>query len=105
MPAGVRGSGWPEKPKSHSSQLMRVGPSRFPKEHCEDCEWNCFKVRLVMSDDTESVSVWLDRLRAGDPAAAQRLWDRYFERLVGLARGKLAARFRRAADEEDVALS
>jgi DNA-directed RNA polymerase specialized sigma24 family protein len=33
------------------------------------------------------------------------LWERYFRRLVGLARQKLQGRPRRAADEEDVALS
>jgi DNA-directed RNA polymerase specialized sigma24 family protein len=51
------------------------------------------------------VSVWLAQLKAGDPAAVQPLWDRYFGRLVRLARTRLAASFRRAADEEDVALS
>jgi DNA-directed RNA polymerase specialized sigma24 family protein len=55
--------------------------------------------------DAETVSLWLEQLCAGDPAAAQPLWDRYFQRLVTLARGRLAARLRRAADEEDVALS
>jgi DNA-directed RNA polymerase specialized sigma24 family protein len=53
----------------------------------------------------ESVSQWLDRLREGDPAAAQRLWERYYLRLVGLARKKLEGVARRSADEEDVALS
>jgi DNA-directed RNA polymerase specialized sigma24 family protein len=53
----------------------------------------------------ESVSQWLGQLQAGDPAAAQKLWERYFHRLVGLARRKLRGRRRRAADEEDVALS
>ena len=52
-----------------------------------------------------SVSRWLASLRAGDHAAAQRLWERYFRRLVGLARAKLQGAPRRAADEEDVALS
>lgn len=52
-----------------------------------------------------SVSRWLGPLQGGDPAAAQQLWDRYFTRLVGLARAKLAGQPRRAADEEDVALS
>ena len=33
------------------------------------------------------------------------LWDRYFRRLAGLARDRLRAADRRAADEEDVALS
>jgi DNA-directed RNA polymerase specialized sigma24 family protein len=53
----------------------------------------------------DSVTTWIDQLRAGNAAAAQRLWDRYFPRLVGLARKKLRGLPRRAADEEDVALS
>jgi DNA-directed RNA polymerase specialized sigma24 family protein len=52
-----------------------------------------------------SVTRWLEQLQAGDPAAAQHLWERYFHRLVGLARTKLQGVPRRAADEEDVALS
>src|SRR5262245_25728428 len=52
-----------------------------------------------------SVTQWIDRLKAGDPDAAQKLWERYFRRLVALARKKLRAAPRRAADEEDVALS
>ena len=52
-----------------------------------------------------SVSHWLGRLRAGEQAAAQPLWERYFRRLVALARLKLKDGPRRAADEEDVALS
>jgi DNA-directed RNA polymerase specialized sigma24 family protein len=52
-----------------------------------------------------SVTRWLSPLRAGDPAAAQQLWQNYFRRLVALARQRLRAAPRRAADEEDVALS
>ena len=52
-----------------------------------------------------SVSQWLGRLQAGDPDAAQKLWERYFQRLVGLAHKKLQGLPRRASDEEDVALS
>jgi RNA polymerase sigma factor (sigma-70 family) len=52
-----------------------------------------------------SVSLWLEQLKAGDPDAAQKLWERYFRRLVGLARLKLRGTPRRAASEEDVALS
>jgi DNA-directed RNA polymerase specialized sigma24 family protein len=52
-----------------------------------------------------SVSRLIDGLVVGDEAAVQRLWERYFHRLVGLARKKLADAPRRAADEEDVALS
>ena len=36
-----------------------------------------------------SVTRWLSPLQAGDPAAAQELWKRYFRRLVGLAHKKL----------------
>jgi DNA-directed RNA polymerase specialized sigma24 family protein len=53
----------------------------------------------------ESISQWLDQLQQGERAAAEKLWERYFRRLVGLARRKLEGLPRRAADEEDVALS
>jgi len=52
-----------------------------------------------------SVTRWLDQVQAGDANAVQQLWQRYFSRLVGLARQKLRHAPRRAADEEDVALS
>jgi DNA-directed RNA polymerase specialized sigma24 family protein len=52
-----------------------------------------------------SVTYRLGRLKAGDRAAAQQLWEGYFQRLVRLARARLRAAPRRAADEEDVALS
>ncbi|HEX5269496.1 MAG TPA: ECF-type sigma factor [Gemmataceae bacterium] len=53
----------------------------------------------------ESVTHWLNQLRAGDQAAAQPLWERYFASLVRLARRRLTGARRGAADEEDVALS
>lgn len=37
-----------------------------------------------------SVTRWLDQLQLGDSAAIGPLWQRYFHRLVGLARKKLA---------------
>src|SRR5579872_6482581 len=52
-----------------------------------------------------SVTHWLRKLEQGDDRAAHDLWERYFSRLVGLARQKLQAGRRRVADEEDVALS
>ena len=52
-----------------------------------------------------SITSWIDPLKAGDPQAARVLWDRFFRRLVALARKKLEGANRRAADEEDVALS
>ena len=52
-----------------------------------------------------SVTHWISLLKAGEHAAAQPLWEAYCRRLAGLARRKLRAAPRRAADEEDVALS
>jgi DNA-directed RNA polymerase specialized sigma24 family protein len=52
-----------------------------------------------------SVTCWLDGLRAGDTAAAEVLWEGYYQRLIGLARQKLRGRHGGPADEEDVALS
>jgi hypothetical protein len=50
------------------------------------------------------VSHWIEQLRAGDQVAARRLWEGYFRRLVGLARGKLQSLPCRAGDEEDADL-
>jgi RNA polymerase sigma factor (sigma-70 family) len=53
----------------------------------------------------ESVTTWIGELRQGNTAAAQQLWERYYGQLLQFARGKLRGAPRRAADEEDVALS
>jgi DNA-directed RNA polymerase specialized sigma24 family protein len=52
-----------------------------------------------------TVTAWINQLGAGDDAAAQKLWECYFQRLVSLARVRLRGKSRAAADEEDVALS
>jgi RNA polymerase sigma factor (sigma-70 family) len=52
-----------------------------------------------------SVTSWIGHLKAGDHTAVKKLMERYFQRLVGLARKKLQGTPRQAADEEDVALS
>ncbi len=54
---------------------------------------------------SEDVTRWFRRLEAGDREGVQKLWEGYYRRLVGLARKKLGGLPRRAADEEDVALS
>jgi DNA-directed RNA polymerase specialized sigma24 family protein len=51
------------------------------------------------------VTALVEYLQAGDHEAAQPLWERYYPRLVGLARERLRGTPRRVADEEDVALS
>ncbi len=52
-----------------------------------------------------SITRWLQRLKAGDRAAAQPLWEAYVHRLAALARKRLHRLVRRAADEEDVVQS
>ena len=53
-----------------------------------------------------SVTHWITELKEGDHAAAQQeLWNRYFARLLALARAKLRSLPRCVEDEEDVALS
>lgn len=52
-----------------------------------------------------SVTDWIRAAKDGDGDAAQRLWDRYFARLIELARQHLRHASKRAADEEDVVLS
>ncbi len=53
----------------------------------------------------ESVTRWVHGVKAGNDADIERLWNRYFSRLVGLASSKLPGHCRRTFDEEDVALS
>jgi RNA polymerase sigma factor (sigma-70 family) len=59
----------------------------------------------MTSEDEGSVTRWVGGLKEGDREAARRLWERYFADLVRLARNRLRAAPRAAADEEDAALS
>jgi RNA polymerase sigma factor (sigma-70 family) len=54
---------------------------------------------------TGSVTHFLNLLRHGQGDAVRFIWERYFPRLVEHARLTLGPDVRRAADEEDVALS
>jgi DNA-directed RNA polymerase specialized sigma24 family protein len=61
----------------------------------------------MTADEGASITEWLGNLREGDQAAAQPLWERYFSKLVTVARTKLRRMRRSTADEdeEDAALS
>lgn len=59
-----------------------------------------------MPGDEGSITRWYEGLKAGDREAVGPLWDRYFGRMIRLARATLRAGGRNvAADEEDAALS
>ncbi len=45
--------------------------------------------------DDGSVTRWIGELRTGGDSAAQHLWERYFDRLVNLARARLRSARRR----------
>lgn len=55
--------------------------------------------------ENHSVTAWIDRLKAGDAAAARAIWDRYFADLCAVAARKLGGAPRRVRDEDDLALS
>lgn len=72
----------------------------------------CFTDALILLENVPAMPIsdsscqrWLSRLEAGEDAAAERLWNVYFERLVHLAQGRMHAKYQRAQDAEDVALS
>ncbi|MGZ0172564.1 MAG: ECF-type sigma factor [Planctomycetales bacterium] len=52
-----------------------------------------------------TVTRLIQSLKDGESQAAQRLWELYFRRMVGMAREKLQGMPKRMADEEDVAIS
>ena len=77
------------------------------------CDARCGGCRITVmaehsdlsSSATQSVTLWLGQLQAGDSDAAQQLWQRYVDRLIRLASRKLGDLPRRVADEEDVVIS
>ena len=62
------------------------------------------KFKILMSETSaRSVTEWILELKSGDVEAAERLFERYFDQLVQLARTQLPGDRRRVSDEEDVA--
>jgi DNA-directed RNA polymerase specialized sigma24 family protein len=58
-----------------------------------------------LPSDCGSVTQFFGQLRTGSPAAAEALWERFFPRLVALARKTLVGRPQRAADADDAVQS
>ncbi len=57
-----------------------------------------------MSKNT-NVSHWINLVKSGDSAAANRIWQHYFDRLVRSVRARLYGQNRAVSDEEDIVLS
>jgi RNA polymerase sigma factor (sigma-70 family) len=56
-------------------------------------------------NESEELSVWVDRLKQGDEEAAEVIWRNCFERMKQVAKKKLGPFGQRGADEEDIAQS
>ena len=56
-------------------------------------------------NQSEELSVWVERLKQGDEQAADVIWQQCFEKMKHVAKKKLGPVGQRGADEEDVALS
>ncbi|MGD9856280.1 MAG: ECF-type sigma factor [Planctomycetaceae bacterium] len=54
---------------------------------------------------THSVTRMIERLKADDSGAAREIWERFFERLLPLARARLRSLPDRVVDEEDILVS
>lgn len=61
--------------------------------------------RASVMSDTNNVSHWIDLVKYGDSAAANRIWQHYFDRLVRSVRRRLNGQNRAVSDEEDIVLS
>lgn len=57
-----------------------------------------------MAREASDVTGIIQRVRSGDEAAAQELWNRYSDQIVEVARRSLKDSSRRVQDEEDVAV-
>jgi RNA polymerase sigma factor (sigma-70 family) len=61
---------------------------------------------MMSAEDPGSVTRWIDELKAGQADAAAALWQRYYERLIQVARQRLGPAPRQTVeDAEDAALS
>lgn len=58
-----------------------------------------------MESNEHSVTLWLDELRQGDDAAAEKLWHRFFSRMKHVAESRLHPGVAAATGGEDLALS
>lgn len=92
--------------KSSKSQPKRDFADQVGDVTIERKKFSCtvYPRPSYMSKNT-NVSHWIELVKVGDSAAANRIWHHYFDRLVRSVRGKLAGHNRAVSDEEDIVLS
>lgn len=56
-------------------------------------------------NESNSVSIFISQLKERDPSATQAIWNRFFQRLLPLARSRLRGVSDRALSEEDILVS
>lgn len=54
-------------------------------------------------EQPQSITLLFQQLREGDPDSANRLWERFFDKLVAYASSQMEHANRRVSDEEDIA--
>lgn len=90
---------------SDMGNVLKILPPGLAGRSMSDCRGNIARRKGCAVDAEGTVTYWLDRLKAGDETAEQKLWQAYGERLANLALKHLRSDQRRAVNEEDVALS
>ena len=90
---------------THACQLASLRVTGGSSAHRIDGILGFARLESSPMSADNSVSRWLEGVREGNDADVQKLWDRYFQRLVRLASARLPGHVRRMSDEEDLALS
>ncbi len=85
---------------SGSGMIESVNAVPFPFCICPFCI-----CRLQRMSKSTNVSHWIALVKDGDSAAANHIWQFYFDRLVRSVRARLYGQNRALSDEEDIVLS
>ncbi len=91
--------------RSHDEASVFLPTSRFSTTGHTQTAARSNPAMTTSLDEAGSVTFWLSQLRSGQGNAAQKLWERYYERLVRLAQKRMARSPKRVEDEEDVVQS
>ncbi len=87
-----------------SGKTVQTVPSGMPLVHWPSPVSVVLKFGSDMPQNN-SISLWIQAVRAGNEDAVNELWQRYFVQLMNVARSRMATLPRAAYDEEDAAIS